>query len=173
MESFFHGSSSGTDPLIWYLETALVIQKEKGIRRVDLDLKQLDPAYQFFVVNTGIARKTEPWVQYFIEKAQEPVFKNQMEQELIPASNQAIESLLDYRSEDLFDQMVRISQFHLEYLSTMIRDDFHDLWAKGLEGDADFRLKLCGAGGGGYILGLSRNPAQLTEIEKSYQIERI
>ena len=37
----------------------------------------------------------------------------------------------------------------------MIPEQFHALWKRGLETN-DYYLKLCGSGGGGYILGLPK-----------------
>jgi len=38
----------------------------------------------------------------------------------------------------------------------MIPGDFLGVWEQGLERD-DFRLKLCGSGGGGYLLGFTED----------------
>ena len=40
MESFFHGSSSGLDPLISYLNQAILIRSKNDFERVDLSLSQ-------------------------------------------------------------------------------------------------------------------------------------
>jgi mevalonate kinase len=36
----------------------------------------------------------------------------------------------------------------------MIPNDYHSLWQKGIDTNA-YYLKLCGSGGGGYILGFA------------------
>ncbi len=38
----------------------------------------------------------------------------------------------------------------------MIPDVFRSIWLDGLSGDL-YKLKLCGAGGGGFILGFTQN----------------
>ena len=38
----------------------------------------------------------------------------------------------------------------------MIPQQFHELWKKGIETN-DYYLKLCGSGGGGYILGFTED----------------
>ena len=170
MESFFHGSSSGTDPLICYLNRSLLIQKSLDITLVELDLQQLPKPYQLFVLNTGIERQTEPWVNYFLRQAANPNFQGQMNSTLIPASNQAIQALLNYDGSQLFQQMAHISKFQYEHLREMIPETFHNIWATGLADNSDFKLKLCGAGGGGFILGLSRDPKALTKLQKAYTL---
>jgi mevalonate kinase len=38
----------------------------------------------------------------------------------------------------------------------MIPSAFHSLWQKGIDSNA-YYLKLCGSGGGGYILGFTKD----------------
>jgi mevalonate kinase len=38
----------------------------------------------------------------------------------------------------------------------MIPTDYEKFWKKGLESE-DFKLKLCGSGGGGFLLGFASN----------------
>jgi mevalonate kinase len=44
-----------------------------------------------------------------------------------------------------------------------------DLWADSLKG-RDFNLKLCGAGGGGYMIGFSRDASVPESLRKSFNI---
>jgi mevalonate kinase len=45
----------------------------------------------------------------------------------------------------------------------MIIPEFKSIWKQGIDSDA-YYLKLCGAGGGGYLLGFSRNKSQLDQL---------
>ena len=38
----------------------------------------------------------------------------------------------------------------------MIPEKYEKYWQKGLQGE-DFKLKLCGSGGGGFLLGIAKN----------------
>ena len=38
----------------------------------------------------------------------------------------------------------------------MIPKEYNDVWEKGVEG-GDYLIKLCGSGGGGFLLGFSRD----------------
>ena len=60
----------------------------------------------------------------------------------------------------------------LEYFSPMIPVSFHDLWKKGIESNA-YYLKLCGSGGGGYILGFTPDYNKAQRLLKDYQPEVI
>jgi mevalonate kinase len=52
----------------------------------------------------------------------------------------------------------------------MIPEKFHALWKKGLETN-DYYLKLCGSGGGGYILGFTEDIEKAKVALKDYQLE--
>lgn len=168
LESFFHGSSSGTDPLICYLNQAIHIVPGQGIEVFDWKWPD-DPDVHFFVIDTGIKRQTGPWVEAFKAKAEDPLFKAQMEELLIPASNQAIQALLQQQNEFLFRAFSKISAIHYLNLKNFIPAAFHQLWQAGLSND-QYMLKLCGAGGGGFILGLSRSLQTVQQLAKSYDI---
>ena len=71
IESFFHGSSSGTDPLICYLNQAILIQADGAMKSLKLGFEKLAQPYQFFVIDTGIRRQTGPFVEAILKKVQE------------------------------------------------------------------------------------------------------
>ena len=52
----------------------------------------------------------------------------------------------------------------------MIPARFHDLWKKGLDTNA-YYLKLCGSGGGGYILGFTQDLPKAKALLVGHQIE--
>jgi len=52
----------------------------------------------------------------------------------------------------------------------MIPKGFHDLWKQGLESEEYF-LKLCGSGGGGFVMGFTRDYGKTSELLKKYQPE--
>lgn len=172
MESFFHGASSGTDPLICLLEKAILI-RGGDIRTVSLDLDRLPSPYRLFVLNTGLARETGPWVKYFLEQSDVPAFREKMQQILIPASDGAIAALLEYRAGDLYRYMHQISVFHYENLRAMIPAPLHTLWAEGLDDASGFKLKICGAGGGGFMLGMARSEQALEQLGRHFPIQVI
>jgi mevalonate kinase len=51
----------------------------------------------------------------------------------------------------------------------MIPTLYQDLWRRGLETD-DWHLKLCGAGGGGFILGFTRDFRAVRKAFEGYQL---
>ena len=58
------------------------------------------------------------------------------------------------------------------YFTPMIPNDFHAIWKKGIESNA-FYLKLCGSGGGGFILGFTRDYKKAEPLLVGYDHEVI
>ncbi len=151
MESFFHGTSSGTDPLICFLQKPLLLGKE-GIQQVGIKKEELG----LFLIDTGIERKATPYIEYFLTKMESAEFANRCESEYIPFVESAIGASLSGKVNELFEAMNHISEFQFQHLEKMIPDSFKQIWREGMEGNV-FKLKICGAGGGGFILGVTKN----------------
>ena len=58
----------------------------------------------------------------------------------------------------------------MQQLFLVISNSFHTLWKKGLETNA-YYLKLCGSGGGGYMLGFTENIDEARAALKDYKLE--
>ena len=52
----------------------------------------------------------------------------------------------------------------------MIPSEFHDLWRKGIETNT-YYLKLCGSGGGGFMLGFTKDYEETEKALKGYRLE--
>ena len=52
----------------------------------------------------------------------------------------------------------------------MIPAQFHKLWKKGIDTNA-YYLKLCGSGGGGYMLGFTEDIDMAREALKDHKLE--
>jgi mevalonate kinase len=158
LERFFHGESSGTDPLISLLDQPVLIDAQKGTQTIDVTLPL--EGYYFFLIDTGISRKTGPLVQHFLAQCESTTFVEHLQQELIPATDQAIDALVAQNGSTLFEAVQTISQFQFDHFQDMIPDTFNDIWKAGLDSDY-FKIKLCGAGGGGFLLGLTHDLERL------------
>ncbi|GLR18547.1 mevalonate kinase family protein [Portibacter lacus] len=140
MEDFFHGSSSGLDPLISYSMTPSQEMNEDTLKH-------------FFLLDTGISRKTAPLVEIFKNKTSEIDFAK-----LEMANDAAIQASTNYDFKSLKQSMGIISAFQFEHFKEMIPDAYKEIWKESL-GDELIDIKLCGAGGGGFLL-LFANEAQ-------------
>ncbi len=171
IESFFHGASSGIDPLICYLDQAVLMESKTTIRTVEL-LKPQKPVGSIFLLNTGIARKTEPLVEIFLQKCKDEYYQLRCQSELSPMNDDAIDSFLQGNWKNLFDTAHEISYFQYKYFDQMIPKSIKSIWLDGLS-DSLFKLKLCGAGGGGFMLGFTEDMAATKEHLNLFQIKEV
>jgi mevalonate kinase len=58
----------------------------------------------------------------------------------------------------------------LNNFKPMIPEQFHAIWQKGIDTN-DYYLKLCGSGGGGYILGFTQDMERARLSLKDYKLE--
>jgi mevalonate kinase len=155
MESFFHGSSSGVDPLICYLNLPLLINGKNGVEPVKVEMNNSGKG-AIFLIDTGISRSTEPLVKYYMQRMEEPSFREFVDKQLKPFANNCIQAFLEGDKETLFAYMKLLSKFQFEHFKPMIPKLFNKMWKRGLD-SGEYYLKLCGAGGGGFILGFTQN----------------
>ncbi len=167
LESYFHGASSGTDPLICYTNKAIIISKE-GLQTVSIRPSN-EGKGGVFLLNTHISRSTEPLVNLFLEKCKNPDFEHKISTELAQYSDACMDAFLQKNKNVLFDNLRKLSEFQYQYLQEMIPEKFRQIWADGLD-SGDYMLKLCGAGGGGFMLGFTEDfeRVDLHEIEIVY-----
>ncbi len=176
IESFFHGSSSGIDPLIIFLHQPVLIDKDGAIATTSLNASSLESAADitYFLLDTGIRRETGPLVQLFLKKCEHPAYLKAIQSQLSRFTNQAIQQLLKGQDHRVFSLVEQISAFQMEYFKEMIPPSVRKVWAGGLEVDASYKLKLCGAGGGGFLLGIGKKNSQaFKKLKKEFSIMEI
>lgn len=160
MESFFHGSSSGVDPLICYLNEAVLIKAKETIERIPFIDRKRASKLHFFLLDTRRSRQTGPLVELFLKKCQEEAYALKIETEFVRPTEIAIDAYLQGDWKNCLTQISAISQAQWKYFQEMIPVDFHSIWTTGLNGDY-FKIKLCGAGGGGFLLGVTNDKARV------------
>lgn len=159
MEGCFHGSSSGIDPLVCLLDQALLLGGGLPPEVVEVRAGPEEGRGGLFLLDTGIARETGPLVRKFLGKCEDPSFDALVENELGRQSNSAIAAFLEGDWEALHLFFLAISRFQWDHFGEMIPGSFRELWKKGFD-SPDYYLKLCGAGGGGFFLGMARDLEQ-------------
>lgn len=167
LEDFFHGSSSGLDPLVSHLQKPLLIHSPK-----EVEILKSEPALSgFFLLNTGRPRQTGPLVSIYQEKMKDPQFKQGCADILAKEVNFAIDAVIKNDPANLFHHLWHISKFQWDFFPEMIPTKERALWTRGLE-TGDYILKLCGAGGGGFILGYSNkyNTDEMRVILNSHEL---
>ena len=143
MESYFHGSSSGFDPMISYLNYGLIIGTDKEATVIKKNQRK---KYIFYLINSRKSRETAPLVKLYKEKYLQDTFKSGIT-ELIKLNEKAIHAYLN-NTEDLKDIFHQISILEYDLFPEMIISSIKRTYQK-------LNLKLCGAGGGGFYLGIT------------------
>lgn len=162
LESWFHGTSSGIDPLICYMRRPLLFKDNKTIKPISIPRYNLTSNDAIFLINSEKSGKTAPLVDQFMKDCEETAFKQRMQNEYIPLNNACIQSLIDGDIE-LFEQKVReLSMFQSAHFSGMIPSTLEMEWLYGIT-TGQFMLKLCGSGGGGFVLGFTRHYREVKE----------
>ena len=154
MEACFHGLSSGLDPLSCYVGKPLLISSPQKIDIVDFPPVSKDSSVGIFLINTGTTSKTGKLVLLFNEKLNSEKFRNILNTQIIPRNNNCIQAILEGKIRNFHDEMRLFSALQLEYFAEMIPDEFREIWSNGIN-TRDYSLKLCGSGGGGYLLGFT------------------
>ncbi|MHC1778286.1 MAG: mevalonate kinase [Lentimicrobium sp.] len=154
MESYFHGTSSGMDPLNCYVKHPLLIHNKKDICMVGIPRNKHDDNGAIFLINTGNPGKTGPLVNLFLDNCKIDDFMSRVRDEMIPLNDACIKSLIKGETKKFFSTLRELSGFLYENLSPMIPETFKKIWRYGLESQT-FYLKLCGSGGGGFLLGFT------------------
>lgn len=162
LESWFHATSSGIDPLICYMQQPLLIKEGQSITQIDIPSYNLASDTAVFLINTGKARKTAPLVAQFMQDCENPEFKNSILNEYTPLNNSCIQSLIDADIERFTKDLRALSQFQATNFKRMIPSSIHEDWMYGLS-SRKYMLKLCGAGGGGFVLGFTHHYGEVKE----------
>lgn len=154
LESLFHGQSSGIDPLNCYLQHPLLIHSHSDIAITGVPRSKFESEGVIFLVDTGKVGKTGPLVNHFLEQMRFKEYENIFKSEYIPWVNQCISDILSGNMRSFFDSLFKVSTFQLKHFTNMIPDNFMPAWQWGLD-SGKFQLKLCGSGGGGFLLGFT------------------
>ncbi|MEE2605109.1 MAG: mevalonate kinase [Bacteroidota bacterium] len=173
IESFFHGKSSGLDPLTSYLNSPILVTSHKSLKKIDKTL--ISSGHDntgFFLIDTHISSKTQPLVNFFLNKLNDAFFKKSFENDFIKSTNNCIDFFLKNDSINLFSEMKSLSESTLNLFNRMIPTSFKNLWLFCLD-SKDVALKLCGSGGGGYIIGYSIDLKKTKKELINYNIKSI
>ena len=154
MESYFHGTSSGLDPLNSYLSIPILINSHDSIEATGIPMQNLEGKGAIFLLDSGIVKETAPMVQIFMESLKDKGFRTMIKNQFLKYTDASIESFLQGDARALFSNTKKLSKVVFNNFKPMIPIEFHELWQKGIETN-DYYLKLCGSGGGGYILGFA------------------
>ena len=172
LESFFHGTSSGLDPLSIILNEPILYKNHKEVLATQLPTKDEAGKNVVFLLNTGIARSTLGLMNRFNLLYKDPVFRDKFNNELVKITDDSINNFLNNQTAQFYQNLGKLSQFQLDEMAYLIPTPFEKLAKQGLE-NGDYFLKICGAGGGGFMLGFTENWDKTNELLKDFKPEMI
>ncbi|MEO8934567.1 MAG: mevalonate kinase [Xanthomarina sp.] len=170
MESFFHGKSSGLDPLNSYLSIPILINSKDHIEATGIPSQNAEGKNAVFLIDSGITGETAPMVSIFMENMKQEGFRKMIKNQFIKHTDACVDDFLKGDIKSLFGNTKKLSKVVLNHFKPMIPLQFHELWKKGIDTN-DYYLKLCGSGGGGYILGFTEDIEKAKQSLKGYNLE--
>ncbi|HBT10836.1 MULTISPECIES: mevalonate kinase family protein [Leeuwenhoekiella] len=170
MESFFHGKSSGLDPLNSYLSLPILINSKDDIEPAGIPSQTPDGKGAVFLLDSGIVGETAPMINIFMENMKKDGFRNMLKTQFVKHTDACIDDFLKGDVKSLFGNVKQLSKTVLRNFKPMIPASFHELWQQGLESN-DYYLKLCGSGGGGYILGFTEDIDKARKALAGHKVE--
>jgi mevalonate kinase len=170
MESFFHGKSSGLDPLNSYLSIPILINSKDNIEATGIPSQSATGKGAVFLLDSGIVGETAPMVNIFMENLKEEGFRKMLKNQFVKYTDACVENFLGGDIKSLFKNTKQLSKVVLNNFKPMIPEKFHGVWQQGIDTN-DYYLKLCGSGGGGYILGFTEDLEKAKQSLKDYKLE--
>ena len=169
MESFFHGNSSGIDPLSCYIQKPVLVESKINVKFIDVPDQNLNSNRALFLVDTNSQGNTQALVKTFFGKLDDINFQSFFENDFVSVINDTIINFLECNYEEFEKNFIDLSKKTFANFQEMVPDNFKKLWIDGIENE-EYYLKLCGSGGGGYLIGLTKN---LKTIEKYFPDKKI
>ena len=171
MESFFHGKSSGLDPLNSYLSLPILINSKDNLEATGIP-SQKEGKGAVFLLDSEMIGETQPMVNIFMNKMKNEGFRKMIDRDFAKYTDNCIDDFLHGDVKSLFGNVKKLSKVVLKHFKPMIPDSFHHLWKEGIDSN-DYYLKLCGSGGGGYILGFTQDYQKTQKLLKDYKLELV
>ena len=169
IESFFHGQSSGIDPLSCYVQKPLLVESKNSINTIDIPPQNINSKRTLFLLDTECKGNTQGLVEIFLNKLRRKDFEVFFENEFAVATNNSITNFLERKYEDFENNFIELSKKTFNNFQEMIPINYKNLWMDGIE-KKDYYLKLCGSGGGGFLIGLTTD---LDKVQKLFPTKKI
>ncbi|HQW02725.1 MAG TPA: hypothetical protein PLR30_09630 [Saprospiraceae bacterium] len=147
IESYFHGSSSGLDPLVSLLNCGIL--SGQGDLQLIENIPEIEQGFK--LIDTGRPRDGQAMIKWFASQWEQYDFRRQIESNYLPLVNHCIDAFLASDTVALNDAFRDLSYFQLIHFNYLIPIPFIRSWEDALMQNTGY-YKICGAGGGGYLL---------------------
>lgn len=165
LESTFHGQSSGIDPLTSFVNRPLLIENQTFVKEVAPQEWPSGQPPTVFLLDTRQPRQTGPLVQWFLQQSEQEPLAAVLQQQMLPAHEALVQAWLTADEAAFWAQLRHISALQWEHFVPMLPADsaIRALWEMGVAESGETQLKICGAGGGGFVLGFTSAPQNVEE----------
>ena len=147
-----------------------IINSSESIQPTGIPSQNLDGRGAVFLLDSGSSRETGPLISIFLKNMEHEKFNKMMKEKFNTITDNCVNDFLKGDVKSLFVNIKSLSKLVYDNFKPMIPSEFIELWRKGIETNAYF-LKLCGSGGGGYILGFTQDFNKAAKILNRYKLE--
>ena len=130
MECFFHGSSSGMDPLQCYLGKPFILSQQSTVNSQQsftiLNDDFMSDDIHIFLIDTKIKSPTAPLVERFKELRKDASYLDKFDNKYVPLISKCIKSLIDKNNDDFYKYLSEVSKLQIELLSHTIPEETKD-----------------------------------------------
>ena len=120
MESFFHGKSSGLDPLNSYLSIPILIESKNKIDLTGIPFEKVNGEGAIFLLDSGQMGSTATMVEIFMKKMKDEGFRKMLNAKFIKYTNSCVDSFLKGDLKNLFKNTKILSGIVFENFKPMI-----------------------------------------------------
>jgi mevalonate kinase len=170
MESVFHGRSSGIDPLTSYLNSPVLVKNQTEVER--LEFQDWSKHMTIHLLDTRLQRQSAPVIRRFLDMCENPNFVSFLDKYIADVHEPLIKNFTGGNFEECWEYLGDVSAFQFENQRFMIPESLHYRWEKGLE-RRDYYLKICGAGGGGFVLAFIKDQKTMQFLSKLHRMTEL
>ena len=146
IECCFHGKSSGLDPIVSYTNSCILVEDNipKPIEHY------IKGDFDIYLLDTKLARNSTPLIAQYLEKSQNEDFAKAL-YDYKNYNDACIAAFLKGDKKALQEKLYNLSLWQWQYFDFLIPKPCKADWENALR-DKSYIFKICGAGGGGYML---------------------
>lgn len=153
LESFFHGKSSGIDPLAIHTQRPVIVHHD-SIEFLPDTVPLVSPEIKIYLLDSHIVRNAGDMISGFQDAYRNTDFKKDYQANYLPVL-EIIKNTATNHETLTWELLEELSRQQLVFFRKLIPDSVYSVWRQTLKtGQACF--KILGAGGGGYFLIFSK-----------------